>query len=413
MPSRYDPDAGDFRPPADYAFEPELRGEPPRKFPRHLLGNHPTRERVDLLSSTIMCGSLLILAVYFSINMQVGRIEFFVIIVGMMLTVWVACWVFVRHYLGPNLYLRIGVPIVVRVQEITLIARRKFGGQSSTSYRYRAVIQYLHPDYRQPYTKVIYSLPLKPEKGQYRKIAYKRGDYATGVYLPPRVEESLQLYAFLGVRNEIGTVAEANKPTPLHSAYLRFALKVFAVAIVLYMTITFVLTRGMAPIAVPGLQLIASFFVAGLILFGLLLAAHRRDIWYAEQFDGQYNEIAVNNGDPPLVVERHPHTRFVSAVARMFVFAACGICGLMLSFWVNAFFDRSEPRYVKVKVAVVDNRSVQLRLWNCMNFPVTLVRIPEPDRLQFINDQVAMAGIKPGLFGWKWVSGVNPVSPDD
>jgi hypothetical protein len=184
----------DFAPPSDYAFEPELAGAPPRALPEHLTrGPYGRARRQRLL--VILGAGFVCLVVSGLVRLATPHISYLPWVVSVAIAAAVLSHLRERSS-GPYRYVREGLPVAARVVELAM-GPSVFKGQEPAAYAFTAVLLYRHPASGAFTAAKVKSEDFSPREKDRYEAPFKVGDYATAVYLPSRLEESLRLYAFL------------------------------------------------------------------------------------------------------------------------------------------------------------------------------------------------------------------------
>lgn len=98
--------------------------------------------------------------------------------------------------LGPQRYVRKGMPLVARVVKLVKGPSLIMNGQA-TLYAFTATIKYRDPITGQLQQRLVKSPDFAAGRKDRYSTSFKIGDYLTAVYLPNRCPKSLQLFAFL------------------------------------------------------------------------------------------------------------------------------------------------------------------------------------------------------------------------
>jgi hypothetical protein len=139
------PVLGPFAPPADYEFEPELRGEVPRQIPAELRhGRHALRQRRMVSGFTfarMICIAASALPVVQLWGLFVLPLQYLAWVGAGCVVIAVVSWISDRLQSGPYRYVREAVPVAARVRELLLRPSAIVNGQVS-QYHFAAVVEY-------------------------------------------------------------------------------------------------------------------------------------------------------------------------------------------------------------------------------------------------------------------------------
>ncbi len=132
---------GEFSPPDNYTFEPELEEPIPRPIPPSLKTGYWARARRRKLVITVCIGGLL----FFSANTQlIENLSYFWVTLAYLNWIAFAClagaaayWIYGRVSPGPYRYVRYGKPVVIRVLETQPIIKKEKRGLKSLHYQVR------------------------------------------------------------------------------------------------------------------------------------------------------------------------------------------------------------------------------------------------------------------------------------
>ncbi len=199
-----------FCPPAEYSFEPELRGPAPRELPDSIREGYFEKFRRTACRRCFVTASVFVVIWSLSVWLQWaqrfpplrylcwGSVPFFSL----------GTWHVTRRILslGPYRYIQEGMPLVARVRELVRLPTLFHNGEP-TAYAFQALIECHDPQSGKLCTSSVKSRDFSSPQ-QYT-TSFKVDDYVTAVYLPNNFPASLRLYAFLDLSPELGIVASS------------------------------------------------------------------------------------------------------------------------------------------------------------------------------------------------------------
>jgi hypothetical protein len=106
---------------------------------------------------------------------------------------------------GPYRYVKEGVPLIVRINDLALRVKTIVNGQPQT-HQFVARIEYQDPETGE---LVVADTPSNDISSAFKEsltTSYIVGDYATAVYLPSNPAKTLRLYGFLDLHPDLGVV---------------------------------------------------------------------------------------------------------------------------------------------------------------------------------------------------------------
>ncbi len=119
---------GPFDPPADYAFEPELRGDVPRPIPNELregrYGRGQRRLVVGLIAATVVCLAASVVPIVQFWGQFLLPLAYISWIGAAFALAALVAWLRQRFAKGPYLYVESGTPLVARVCARNCVRRR-------------------------------------------------------------------------------------------------------------------------------------------------------------------------------------------------------------------------------------------------------------------------------------------------
>jgi hypothetical protein len=370
-----------FDPPSSYAFEPELTGPPPRPLADSVLDGPYARDRRKTLVRLTVIGLVCFVLPYVP---GIDTLAYYILPLGYLNWIGLAALVIaagaaVRYTLrlGAFRYLRFGEPLAARVEQVSVQPSRL--GHGSVNHVARLV--YRHPQTGAMAETVVRSADIGALYQSRYAVRFKAGDYATAVYLPgKKVEKSLRLYAFLDLSPEVNIRAESA------ASALRAAVGILAVVafLVLLLGNVYAMERY-APLddAVTGLAIAAG---VGAVALGAVFIVFLRAI-------GRPRVLAMFGG--------------------ALIGAMTGACWSLL---LNAWLDRSpaanQPATVvefwtKTYEFLVRSYEIEYRLGP---EPRTRRLLSTMEEMERFRAPEAVARIRAGAFGWRWVESLEPAA---
>jgi hypothetical protein len=412
---------GPFAPPADHAFEPELREAVPRPIPAALTQGRHAQGKRKAAWGFLIVGVVLVASAFLPF---MATLALYVLPLQFVGWIGLGCCIIAavifnanRSREGPYRYVREGTPLVVRIRDLKLRPTYILNGQTVTC-RYFATVDYLDPKSGAPGTLETASNDVSAGARDFYTTSFRVGDYVTALYLPGE-KASLRLYGFLDLRPDLGVV-----PRPGHAA--GGVLRLIAV---LLMALVVVAGLGWSVYAMgrfEPLELKAAtvlpFFLIGALGFGLPMAVW---MFFGEALRRRRllarNLAAVETGEAVEWEAGPPKGRrwsdvFVRLVASAGLLLMGGIVTLGLGVTLNALLDDSipQPRPVLVKDIVQVTHNFILREYKIeYSFPDEPGRkhsmLSSPEHLRQFDTNVGVAAIRSGRFGWPWVETIVPL----
>jgi hypothetical protein len=401
---------GPFNPPADYEFEAELQGEPPRhRTPELSTGRLAVRRRrtiSGLLIAAAVCTAIAPIPFVQECGFYLVPLQYLLWIgigLGVAAIAQLASDWAVR---GPYRYVEEGRPLVARIRSVDLRVSRVIHG--TPAYRFFALLEFRHPESGEPRTMEVTSNELSQLNVWLGlETTYRVGDYATAVYLPGKLEKSLRLYGFLDLKPGLGLIAahEAREWTT-RQIVLWFAF-IFGMAFLplwhLYIASKF------WPLDVDPVQGIAVFVAGAVVLGGGFLT------WQASR-------KRRNPPQPDGAMSKPARSRWARIVGSIrsafFPIVPLSIGGMLMLCWcfaANALLDGSPPldRPVQIdrKVSVTHHGifreyKIEYHFLDGAREHHEILSTP-PEMVRFFGNH-AIAEVHVGRFGWPWVKAIHP-----
>lgn len=417
---------GPFRPPAGFAFEEELLGEPPR--PRLALlkrGRHAQAQRsviTGLVVAGLLCWVLGLLPIVQTWGLYFLPFAYLSWIGLGILVLTVGAFLKHRFGRGPYRYVEEGVPVVARILFMELRPTAIVNAQTTT-YRYFALIETINPDSNVPRLSEVSSNDLQGGAKDRLSTSYRVGDYATAVYLPHDPEKTLRLYGFLDLRPNLGLVpagpaleSEA-KSGPLKA--LVVVVSVVGILGILFWNI-YAMGRYQA-IELSAAQVAPPIAAGALILGGGLAILLALGVARTRRDRAERNERAAALGQP---IEAEPagkrgsfgeHGWFLGLI----IIAGCFLMGGLTVFcWcltVNALLDTSPAKRRPARIVnmvSVTHRGIFREYkveYQFLDTPGKHDFLSSPAHMARFHAPIAVAEVHDGRLGWPWVKELVPL----
>ena len=410
---------GPFEPPADYRFEEELQGEPPR--PRHSDlrgGRYETRRRREG-SALLMAAAICTAAGLLPITKEWGL---YFLPLAYLTWIGLACGALagvsfllrlVRR--GPYRYVEEGIPLVVRLRALDLRPTRSHNGQPM-GFRYFATIEYRDPEAGDLKTAEVSSNEL-PAIGRGRlATTYRVGDYATAVRLPGRPEKSLRLYGFLDLRPGLGLVRRdaTGEVGPIKSA-LTIATVLGLLGFLFWNVYAMEKYHPLNPFppgAIPPM-VAGAVLLGGGMLAAIAIGRRRERARRAERNAEAAARGEALEADGPKAARAWLMGLLVAS-GSLVLGAATMLCWC---FTANALLDRSPPRYRPAEIdemvqvthhAIFREYKIEYHLLD--GDPGKHEYLSNPPEMARFAAPFALAEVHSGRFGWPWVKALRPVA---
>ena len=330
-------DPGPFAPPADYRFEPELQGQPPRPVPRYLRhGPHAARWKRNAAAAfvaALVCVLLARAGFVREMGQYVRPLEHLSWI-GMGLAA-LTLGIVLLSAIVPGLYayVRDGIPVIGRILACgTEIVTCKVGGGTVQKFHFVVDAEFVNPETGQHERRQIRTPDIDdPAKMARYKLPFEVGGYVTLIYRPGDLEKSLRIYRLLGLNPDIPFIQKDGK------------------------TWVSGLTVSAAVLVVLGVMAFLTLGVGVLYAFDFLqpLDAGRRFVLMLLPVGAA---IALATGVPLYLVMRREARQKVEKPRLPGLLAAIvgvfcgGLGGYLVIAGINAGLDKSPPEYRDVEV---------------------------------------------------------------
>lgn len=391
-------------PSRSYAFEPELHGPAPRQVPAQLVrGPYAARWRkraITLAVAGAACLALALKPAVDSIAEYVPAVAYIHWLGGALLLAALICAnVPLRRRLR---YVSHGQPLAARVIALSRASTRKKPKDHPT-HAFAATIAFVHPDTGETESPMLLSDNFSSGEVQNYEAPFKVGDDVTAIYLPGRLWDTLRLYAFLGLSPDVCIRRHRRGTGGWESEWAVLTVVLGA---------TFfccVAALGYVPLLAGNRLLLVPLLGGGLVLGGGLIVGIIR----------RHNAIDREHVESGLQPVREPFfgDDFMSAAQRaaslIVLLPTAGIFVLGWAILANILLDRSEPLLVPATVVrrlatnefLVRKYELRYRLDGSSRLDDLATT---PDQVENFNHRRAVARVKAGLFGWRWVQSLTP-----
>jgi len=414
---------GPFAPPKDYQFESEFQEHAPRSIPPELRSGRYARGKRKavwgFLAAGVICISCSPLPIVKTWGLYFLPLQYLLWIGIGCLAASVLQLVSYLWSGGAYRYVREGVPLIVRINDLALRVKTIVNGQPQT-YQFVARIEFQEPITGQLTVVDTASNDISATSKDSLTTSYKVGDYATAVYLPSNPEKTLRLYGFLDLHPDLGVV---RRDTKREGSLLVVVLLVFLLfgffgvlfwniyALSRYKRVEMSYSQYVLPVGIGGGLL-------GVPLFAFLILNSIR----AEKKRQERNEEALAREEPvELESARKGHWLGGYGILFGLVLIAGSILmgGLTMTCWcftANALLDRSpgQLRPVKVDDMIMTTHHAIFREYKIEYHFLDgdqekLEFLSTPDHMEKFNTNLAIAEVHSGYFGWPWVRDLIPV----
>jgi hypothetical protein len=381
------PTAIEFAPSSGYSFEPEFTGPPPRHLPDNLLHGPYARESRANIVRVFALGLTCFVLPFVP---GVDTLSYYLLPLGYLHWIGLAALAIAAggafHYalrLGPFRYVREGEPLVVRVTQLGLEASSYGHGIA----HYKAQIVYRHPQTGALTHSIVKTKDLSVLQQRKYDPRLKPGDYVTAVYLPgKKIEKSLRLYAFLDLSPDVNIRADVSSPS---AAFGALRILGFAALMTVLIGNAYAMERYEPLEAIPVLLVIPAAVGA------VLLAS-----------------LAVWLGPANASASTPARQRLWTALSGLLIGAMSGGCwGLMANAWLDRSPAVEQPATVvkfwtKTHYGIVRMYETEYRLEDTPKTRRLLTTLEDMRRFEHPR---AVARIRQGAFGWKWVESLEPM----
>ncbi|HUY92670.1 MAG TPA: hypothetical protein VMV10_28275 [Pirellulales bacterium] len=410
------PCLGPFDPPADYAFEPELVGPAPRPLTPRVQCSPLERRRKwagrGILAFGIASLAACELPQFRQWAIVVPSLAYLNWVGAGAIGLWGVGMVVGWLGLGPQCYVRRGIPLVARVVDLVKAPVLIMNGQAAL-YGFTAIIEFLDPKTNELQRRSLASPQFSAGHKNQTTTSFKVGDYVTAVYLPGKYPKSLQLFAFLELVPELGIVRR-QKPVAKNALWNASLIAItvvafFAVALWNLYAITclhsvgFDYTNAILPMVAGGIP-------AAVLFLGGTWRGHRREQRRIAERNAQAlaSGEAVEFGSASFWGQRGLYGFVIKALLIPGIFLVGGMTVLCWCFTANAWLDDSPATLQAATVEGFQGRKLFYRLPGV------------PDRLEYYTtrenclkllNKPAVAEVHAGRLGWPWVKELRAAGP--
>jgi hypothetical protein len=411
-----------FSPPSGFAFEPEFLLPPPRQIPENLeRGPHALGQRraaVAFVTAGFLCLVVRELPVAASLALYILPLGYLGWIgLGCLLVAAVLRLQEALHQ-GPYRYVRDGLVVPARVVQLVKAPSVIHNGQPA-EYAFTARVELVHPETGALVTADVKSKDFSAGSRDRYDTPFGVGDYATAVYLPGRLEKTIQLYAFLDLSPDVNLrSAQAPPPDPPW----KVALAVVAIGAIFtvlfsnliangrYQPIDFEFSRAVLPMSLGAL------FIGGALLAAIYASHQREQKKIADRArETIHTGRAVELGAPFLGEGVMGWVLKVAMGAGSLLLGALtALCWCLMA---NALLDTSQPRLVPATVTgmkmtthalIFREYELEYRLEGSRKAESLLTTPWHLGRLA--GADAVVAHVREGRLGWPWVQTVEPAT---
>lgn len=388
---------GPYAPPSDFDHGPEFEGDIPRPIPRQLRRGSFQRRRRGLAILYAVLGSCFMLVANWTI---VQNLAFHVLplqylgwigagMIGISLCLVLRNWISKQRFR----YVTVGTPFVGRVLHVgehlttTINAETK---AQQVEVQSRIAVEYDNPEtHAHEYAYVISEEKWPIAKNDKYEVLVSPGDYVTLVGMPEQIQETVNLYGFLGLDPSREFLLYKGKPITGVSPFtaILISMAVFA-CLWLFMGVMYVLT-GCFPLEWN--WPIGLGFIAG----GVILTTSVG--WW-------------------LANRESPSANALSPLVAFLCFGIFGVIGGLLGLClVNSVFDSTEPTYAPITI-VNHWQKTHKFIFREYEIEYTEPGQPKTEKAHVTRDNLMRLGasklaakeIRQGALGLKWVRSYHP-----
>ena len=417
-----------FTPPADYEFEPELQGPPPREVPDEAWHGLYAERRRRIFTGLLVSGG---------VSLALSEVPFVnalgVYVVPLQYLSWIGAGLLAlaaigklkeRFAAGPYRYIREGRPLVARVVELVKGPAAIVNGQASR-YAFTAVIEFSDPA-----TGVVVRRDVKSsdfmDKNAYQ-TSFRVGDYVTAIYLPNQYPASLRLYGFLDLMPDLGLIprqkgnetTQGNKKSTLWSTLLGVAA-IFGLFLALfwnlyaygrYQPIAFEHRLAMWPM-IAGAVILGGGLFLGLWLNERGTRRLRRERNALAEAAGE----AIEVGATTPFQQRGLHGWFLKIILPFGSLLLGALTALCWCYTINACLDTSAP---EMRPVVITNMTMTTHSFLFRHYDIEYTVPPDASKMKFLTTPehmmqfegpLGIAEVHRGYLGWPWVKDIHPAA---
>lgn len=388
-------DWGPFAPPPDFGHEPEFAADPPRPLPEFTRGCYYVRTR----QATVWICAMIASACWATKSLPfVETLSWYLLPLGYLRWISLGFAALMAFYWLRNSttkgfleYIRRGEPLIGRVRRVDV---RIEGVKEAPFARFVAEVEFQHPVSGQIQ---ITSLST-PHPFPYRDLSTMEsglvpGEYVKLVYLPDRLEKSLQVYGWLGLDPGLDLIRKNGRPLQPRSP-LTVLLVVTGITALLWAVLALLYVIGRyAVFENESWQPYAIGIGLAVMPFVIVLA------------------YRVNRAGAPL-----------RAAIKKYLFAVLAglFCGSIVGFpavgFVNGYFDRSPTHFEPVTIVQGWQTTHELivRTYELEYHPFPAGKtekqmVPVETLAMFAPDSLAVIDVGSGRLGMRWLRNFHPI----
>jgi hypothetical protein len=317
---------------------------------------------------------------------------------------------------GPFRYVRDGLPLAARIVDLVKTPTAIVNGVPS-AHAFVASIVFHDLTTGELVPAQVKSNDFSSARKDAYEAPFKVGDDVTAVYLPGRLDTTLRIYAFLDLSPDVNLTPRARvarEQSPWKVAAMLAAVP--GIFLVLFANV-YAFGRY-EPVAFDYRQALAPMIAGGVVLGGGLFAAlylsHRSEQRELQRraLEALATGAAVETGTPFLGAGLYGWAlRAVMATGAPLLGAVTALCWCLMA---NAWLDRSpgqpvaariERRLMKTHLFIFREYRLEYRLEGSPEKQSLLTTVEHLSRL---DGPAAVASVRAGRFGWRWVETVEP-----
>jgi hypothetical protein len=386
---------GEFNPPDSSSFPSELQGPVPRKIGEHIKQGQLERKRRQTAYAVLSVAVTLIGLSFFGFVRQLGYyilpLAYLDLIGYGLIILLLISYLLQKIKLGRYKYVRHGIPIFCRVIHTHL---RVTEAHHVRSIKFASIVEFNHPETNER----MYLGTVSPEIGTANQAdvystTVKNGDYVNCVYLPGKLETSLQIYGYLGLNPDIDFVLKNGHKIEEHISSWKLASYIGIILIILVLLVGFLYAFEFCFPVEP------NWWFFGISLAGALLTGLIATIVAAYKVKDAKKSVV----------------KF--CLSGFIVGAVLGLFMMLAALPVlNSLFDHSKGQFKKIEITefwqetynyIIRNYKIEYHLvgqTKTEKYPSTFQNMA-----YFQQTYFGIIEVKNGAFNWPWISHIWPV----
>jgi hypothetical protein len=403
-----------------HRLEPELEGEPKRTIPPEIQNGPYARARRRTLAICFTCGVLFLLCSFLPIFQKWGLFflpfAYLSWIGAGLVALSILLFVQQQFALGSLEYVVGGLTIPAKIVNLQLQQIVLNTGQIGASFHYQVTVEFLHPEHDSLETSVFLLEPTRGALIDQYEVTHQIGDTVTLVYLPGRIDKTIQLYSSLKLRSDIGLIRKPQWADPGNSMFksVAFTIGLFSFffmmfwclyALSRYKPLVFTMEQGI-------LAGIGAVVVGGAYLFHLLLKRYKK-----QQLSRESDELGTTS-PPVLVPVPGRFSRYFGGFILFLGFLLLGAIMFLCTGWtLNAWLDNSGGRTRPVVITETIQKTYKM-IFRTYEMKFEFLDDPSrktheigttPQEINQFTVPFGRADIRSGCFGWEWLNTIEPV----